>query len=110
MASRKRLFARPLSVLFFLTGVITAHATTYYVAPTGNDANSGTSPAVPFLTIQKCIGSMTAAGDVCTVADGTYSVPSTTFAVGVMGGSGAGSSAASGTATNPNILKSTNPL
>ena len=106
----KNLLAWSLSVLFFFVGVTLVPAMTYYVAPTGSDSNEGTALDVPFLTIQKCISSMRVAGDVCSVADGTYSVPSTTFAVGIIGGSGPGISAASGTAVNPSILKSMNHL
>ena len=39
-----------------LTLAMAAHATTFFVnASTGNDSNPGTSPAKPFLTIQKAI-------------------------------------------------------
>jgi len=106
----RNLLAWSLSLLFVLMGVTLVQAMTYYVAPTGSDSNKGTSLDVPFLTIQKCISSMGVAGDVCLVGDGTYSVPSTTSAVGVIGGSGPGSSAASGTAANPSILRSINHL
>jgi len=49
-----------------------AGATTYYVAPGGNDANNGTSASTPFATISKANGRVTP-GDVVLVANGTYS-------------------------------------
>lgn len=45
--------------------------TTYYVAKTGSDANSGITLATPFLTIQKAATVMVA-GDVCYIRGGTY--------------------------------------
>jgi hypothetical protein len=44
--------------------------TTYYVAPSGNDADPGTS-AQPFRTIQRAANAAVA-GDVVTIRDGTY--------------------------------------
>jgi hypothetical protein len=101
----KNLLAWSLSVLFCVMSVTLVQAMTYYVAPTGSDSNEGTSRDAPFLTIQKCINSMGVAGDVCSVADGTYSVPTTTHVVGNIG-----RTAASGTPANPSILKSMNHL
>jgi hypothetical protein len=46
------------------------HAATYYVATTGNDANSGTS-ASPWKTVAKAVSTM-AAGDTTYVRGGTY--------------------------------------
>ena len=51
---------------------VTALATDYYVATTGNDENSGTSAESPFATIDKAISSASA-GDTIYVAPGTYS-------------------------------------
>ncbi|MGP3982414.1 right-handed parallel beta-helix repeat-containing protein [Streptomyces sp. KR80] len=48
-----------------------AAATTYYVAPTGNDANAGTSAAAPLRTISRC-AALAVAGDTCQIAAGTY--------------------------------------
>lgn len=48
----------------------TAHAATYYVAPTGNDSNAGTQ-AAPFKTIGKGMNTA-ASGDNVLLADGTY--------------------------------------
>ncbi|HYM89912.1 MAG TPA: right-handed parallel beta-helix repeat-containing protein, partial [Nitrospiraceae bacterium] len=92
----------PLSAVFFFIGVVLAQATTYYVATTGNDSNNGTSVGTPFLTIQKCIN-VVVAGDTCTVANGTYTVPDATGVVGFMSG-------ANGTPSQPITIKSTNPL
>ncbi|QMU69800.1 right-handed parallel beta-helix repeat-containing protein [Streptacidiphilus sp. P02-A3a] len=54
-------------------GTGTAHAvgTTYYVATTGSDSNSGTSPAAPFLTISTC-AAVAVAGDSCLIEGGSY--------------------------------------
>jgi hypothetical protein len=68
---RKHLFSLSLGTLSFLFGAVIAQATTYYVSQAGNDSNAGTSVSSPFGTIQKCVDVM-AAGDTCTVADGTY--------------------------------------
>jgi parallel beta-helix repeat protein len=48
-----------------------AAAANYFVANTGDDSAAGTSAAAPWKTIQKAAGKV-AAGDVVTVADGTY--------------------------------------
>lgn len=47
---------------------------TYYVAKTGNDANAGTDPAAPKLTIGSAIGVASTTGDIIEITDeGTYS-------------------------------------
>lgn len=46
-------------------------ATTYYVSTTGSDSNVGTSPVLPFRTIQQAAGLMHA-GDTCIIRGGTY--------------------------------------
>src|SRR5690349_8069383 len=48
-----------------------AAATSYFVAPTGDDTAAGTSAGAPLKTLQKAAGKV-AAGDVVTAADGTY--------------------------------------
>lgn len=45
--------------------------TTFFIAPTGNDGNSGAANS-PWLTIQKFMGAASD-GDICNVAAGTYS-------------------------------------
>lgn len=55
---------------------VSVQATTYYVATTGNDANSGTSEASPKLTVRHCVSIMVA-GDTCLVRGGTYTETST---------------------------------
>lgn len=66
-----------LGLLFFVSTTPTPASTvashTYYVAPNGNDSNSGSSLA-PFLTIQNGIDN-TVNGDIVTVEDGTYTGP-----------------------------------
>ena len=97
----KHLVMLPLCALFFFIGAVTVQATTYYVATTGSDSNSGTSGS-PFLTIQRCIDTV-AAGDTCTVADGTYTDTDGNGIVGYITG-------ANGTAGAPITIKSTNPF
>lgn len=48
-----------------------SHAATYFVSPGGSDANSGTSPATAWHSIQKASDVMTA-GDTALIADGHY--------------------------------------
>lgn len=59
-----------LTAVFFLFS-LNAFSATWYVNTTGSDANAGTSAGAPFLTIQKAINAA-AAGDVVTIATGTY--------------------------------------
>ncbi len=56
-------------VLALLTGG--ASAATFYVSPTGNDRNSGTSEGHPFRVVQHAIDRMQA-GDTLVVLDGVY--------------------------------------
>jgi parallel beta-helix repeat protein len=56
--------------LFFVVGVTTAQAATYYVATTGNDSNPGTLE-LPFRTIIKGV-SILKPGDTAFVRAGTY--------------------------------------
>ena len=72
-----------LAVLTALVG--TSHATSYYVATTGDDSAAGTQSA-PFLTVQKC-ASTAAAGDACVLRGGRYPAPAT---VSGLAGEGAG--------------------
>jgi len=51
-----------------------AAATTWYVAGTGHDSNTGTSIKAPFATLQHA-ASKTAPGDTVMVLNGTYTVP-----------------------------------
>src|SRR3569833_1234571 len=61
--------------IFALTFTMTqaAVASTYYVSPTGSDANAGTVDA-PFLTIQHAVDAPPA-GDTVVLGDGTYTGP-----------------------------------
>jgi hypothetical protein len=65
-----------LSALTFV--VITANATTYWVATNGNDSNAGTNIAAPFATPQKAVTlSGLAAGDTIYVRGGSYLLDTT---------------------------------
>ncbi len=64
-----------LMAIFFLTIPALAHGTTYYVATTGSDSNSGTQTK-PFKTIQKA-ANVVVAGDSVSVASGTYNISNT---------------------------------
>lgn len=80
-ASQHRLLATPswIRVLFLICMMVSsvAHATTYYVAKNGSDANAGTS-AAPWLTIGHAAATATA-GSTVLVGAGTYN-ESVTFA------------------------------
>jgi hypothetical protein len=92
------------SFFFIFIGTVTVQAATYYVATTGNDSNPGTS-ASPWRNPQRCTAPPVAAGDTCTVADGTYTdVEGNGIVVYVSG------SSVQGTAASPITIKSTNPL
>lgn len=101
------MLVRLLGVCALLLVTSPVWATTYYVATTGSDTADGSS-ANPFRSIQKCVTSGSVLpGDICTVADGTYTNTDGTTP------QPAGSVAVtkfSGTAALPITLKSTNPL
>src|SRR5215470_17250815 len=70
-AMRHRVLVIVLAVLLRLgVAVDTSSAATYYVAPSGNDANAG-SQGAPWRTLQKA-GDVAVAGDVVNVLPGTY--------------------------------------
>ncbi|MFC1760854.1 right-handed parallel beta-helix repeat-containing protein [Planctomycetota bacterium] len=58
--------------LCLLTLCTTAFSATYYVSPSGNDGNPGTSEEKPFRVVQHAIDKMNA-GDILVVLDGLYS-------------------------------------
>ena len=58
--------------------VSAAAGTTYYLSPTGNDANAGTS-ASPWKTLSKATSSVTAAGSVIHIKAGTYTETKTSY-------------------------------
>ncbi len=69
----------PLTTILVMAGLAAvlgfadpAGATTYYVSPSGSDANSGTSPSSAWATIGKANATLRA-GDVVQVAAGSYS-------------------------------------
>ncbi|HNL90687.1 MAG TPA: right-handed parallel beta-helix repeat-containing protein [Nitrospira sp.] len=68
--SHAHLFAWGLSILFLFVGVVVSEAATYYVAPNGDDANSG-SDLTPFKTIQRGMRSLVA-GDTLNIRGGIY--------------------------------------
>ncbi len=68
--SHAHLFAWGLSILSLFAGTIVSEAATYYVAPNGDDANSG-SDLTPFKTIQRGIRAL-AAGDTLNIRGGIY--------------------------------------
>lgn len=61
----------PLIILILLVLPFSAHATTYYVATTGSNANNGTDETTPFATVAFCVSIMVA-GDTCYVRGGSY--------------------------------------
>jgi parallel beta-helix repeat protein len=67
---RGRSLLRLLVPCFMIVTVAVSHASTFYVAPNGNDANPGTS-AQPWRTLQKSANTARA-GDLVLVANGTY--------------------------------------
>lgn len=48
-----KIFLKTFSLLVFILFVFTANATNYYLANSGNDANSGTDPSDPWQTLNK---------------------------------------------------------
>ena len=70
---------RVLSTAIYLVGVIAllkgslAWVDTYYIRMSGNDSNSGASPATAFATPEK-IGEIVAAGDTVYFGAGVYSI------------------------------------
>ena len=58
-------------VLAFVWCSVDVQAGTYYVRKSGNDGNSGTTPAQAFLTIKKA-ATVASAGDTVYVGAGTY--------------------------------------
>ena len=73
-----RAVSRPALVLAAVFGLLAvsvpsalAAATTYYVAPTGDDTANGLTLTTPFRTIQRC-ADVAAAGDTCEIRGGVY--------------------------------------
>ena len=67
-----RLLSGPIAVVFVLSSLIdVVCADTFYVSPTGDDRNSGTSESQPFGVVQHAIDRMQA-GDTLVVLDGVY--------------------------------------
>ena len=89
----KSFYLTLLSIAFQLLS-FTVHATTYYVSPTGNNANSGTSINDPWQTITK-INSTDFIGDTILFLGGSTFTGNITF-----------SSSDNGTAANPIVIGS----
>ncbi|MDX3539977.1 right-handed parallel beta-helix repeat-containing protein [Streptomyces sp. MB09-01] len=62
----------PLGLATVGAGTAHAAARTYFVSPSGNDSNSGTSTGAPFRTLQKAADSV-GPGDTVSIMNGTYS-------------------------------------
>jgi|GEM_PF-874711 len=80
-----------------VTGTAPGSPRTFYVSPTGSNANNGTSTSTPFQTIQYA-ASQTYPGDVVLVMAGTYGSPNAPIL-------GAVTIFRSGTATQPIVYK-----
>src|SRR5579885_82042 len=52
-----------ISLAIFFGGITYGYATTYYISPSGNDSNSGTSPTQPWQTIDRVNSTHFAQGD-----------------------------------------------
>jgi parallel beta-helix repeat protein len=66
----RHLLPWPFCTLLFFIGTVTAQATTYYVATTGNDSNPGTM-SQPFRSIARGVSFLNA-GDTLYIRDGTW--------------------------------------
>jgi hypothetical protein len=73
MQIRTAFFAVLIALVLGSAGLPTAIATDYYVSPTGNDANAGTSSGAPLKYIQTAIDK-TVAGDFVRLMPGTHVV------------------------------------
>ncbi|WP_051859682.1 right-handed parallel beta-helix repeat-containing protein [Streptomyces xanthophaeus] len=62
----------PLGLATVGAGTAHAAARTYFVSPSGNDSNAGTSTQAPFRTLQKAADSVEP-GDTVSIMNGTYS-------------------------------------
>lgn len=78
MNSRRTLQA-PLLMAYLFCGSALANAATYYIGPSGSDANSGTQ-IQPWLTLQKGLNSV-APGDTLNILSGNYYDSSTNYTV-----------------------------
>ncbi|MBX3326113.1 MAG: right-handed parallel beta-helix repeat-containing protein [Nitrospira sp.] len=91
--------------LFVILGPIAAQSATYYVATTGNDSNPGTLSS-PWRNPQKCVdsGSPLVGGDVCEIANGTYTSTTTGRVVATIG-----ATAPAGQPGKPITIRAANP-
>ncbi|TXS50086.1 right-handed parallel beta-helix repeat-containing protein [Streptomyces sp. t39] len=74
LAMTAALLASSAPLALLTTGAGTAHAAgrTYFVSPSGDDSNPGTSTGAPFRTLQKAADSA-GPGDTVSIMNGTYS-------------------------------------
>jgi len=72
MSSKIQIIAALLLICNFQCAIFNAHAATYYIAPEGNDANSGSIES-PFATLNQA-QSLVVAGDTVYFRGGTYQI------------------------------------
>ncbi len=73
-------------IISFLAFAGTAHAATYYIAPSGSDSNNGTSPSSPWKTFSYALSSSRAwCGNTLVLLDGPYGDGTGTGKIDVQG-------------------------
>ncbi len=78
---------KTINIFIFLIATLTVSAQNYYVSPTGDNSNSGTSISEPFLTIQEAIDNAVAGSSIYVMA-GIYSITEPLWLDGIHGTSG----------------------
>ena len=73
-------------LVFLLVFSTSAHAATYYISPTGSNANAGTSAGAPWLTFAYALdGTRASCGDTLILLDGTYGDGTSTGKINLTG-------------------------